>query len=156
MSKSAFFSIFSLFILFSFAIIAAPPPLPCDNAAQTATVEPCGSKTVPAMATAGEEKKCGEDCPVRGHEVVKESKDITLSGTIACMHCDLHKASSCEKVLVTAGDKIFHFCPDSLGDVKIDKLQGKEVTVTGNIQELKDGDSIIHLLHLDTGQGAKA
>lgn len=93
--------------------------------------------------------KCGEACPAQGKEVTKTIDAAVLTGTIKCMHCDLHKANKCEKVLVTADNTIYRFCPDTLKDIKLDKLSGKAVTVKGSVQELKDGYAVIHLTSLE-------
>lgn len=88
---------------------------------------------------------CGDkECPLKGKEVLK-TEEGTVKGKVVCMHCDLHKAEKCEKVLVTADNKIFKFCPDSLKDIKLDDYKGKEIEVKGKISYTKDGDNVIHI-----------
>lgn len=105
---------------------------------------------VSGAALAAGDPKCGDACPAKGKEIVKTTEGAVVEGTIKCMHCDLHKANKCQKVLVAADSKIYQFCPDTLKDVKLDKLQGKAVVAKGTVQEIKDGDSVIHLTSLET------
>jgi len=107
-----------------------------------------GDKAVTGDKAAADHK-CGEACPAHGKEIVKTTENATVLGTIKCMHCDLHKANRCQKVLVTADSKIYQFCPDTLKDIKLEKLSGKEVTAKGTVQEIKDGDCVIHLTSLE-------
>jgi len=88
--------------------------------------------------------KCGDSCPAHGKEIVKTDKDVALSGTIRCMHCDLHKSDHCQKVLVTADKKIYQICPDSLKGVDLETLSGKKVEIKGSVMTLKTGDPVIH------------
>ena len=88
---------------------------------------------------------CGESCPAHGKDVVKTDKDVTLAGKIQCMHCDLHKADKCRKVLVTADKKIYQFCPDTIAEKDLAKLSGKEVKVKGTVLELKDAAPVIEV-----------
>ena len=108
----------------------------------------CGVGDKPAAAAAGDHK-CGEACPTHGKEVTKTTENAVVTGTIKCMHCDLHKADKCEKVLVTADSKIYKFCPETTKDIKLDKMSGKAVTAKGTVNEIKDGDSVIHLTSLE-------
>jgi len=90
-------------------------------------------------------EECGAACPEKGHEVVKTVADASLTGKIQCNHCDLHRADKCQKVLVTEDKKVYQFCPDTLKDVKLTELSGKQVQVKGTVKDLKDADSVIHV-----------
>lgn len=126
-------------LLFVFTLVAGAALAHCGH---------CGVGDKPAAKAEG--KKCGETCPAHGKEVTKTTDDAAVTGSIKCMHCDLHKADKCQKVLVDADGKIYQFCPETLKDVKLDKLQGKTVTAKGTVNEIKDGNAVIHLTTLET------
>jgi hypothetical protein len=109
----------------------------------------CGHCGVGDKPAAAGDHKCGDACPAKGKEVTKTTEGAAVTGTIKCLHCDLHKGTKCQKVLVTADNKIYQFCPDSLKDVKLDKHQGKTVTAKGSVMEIKDADPVIHLTALE-------
>ncbi len=88
---------------------------------------------------------CPASCPEKNHEVTKTVADASLTGTIKCNHCDLHRADTCQKVLQTADNKVFQFCPETVKAEDLDKLRGKPVQVKGTIKELKDADAVIHV-----------
>jgi hypothetical protein len=88
---------------------------------------------------------CPATCPEKNHEVTKTIADASLTGTIKCNHCDLHRADTCQKVLQTTDNKVFQFCPESVKAEDLDKLTGKQVQVKGTIKELKDADAVIHV-----------
>ena len=88
---------------------------------------------------------CSANCPEKNHEVTKTVADATLTGTIKCNHCDLHRSDSCQKVLQTADKKVFQFCPETVKAEDLDKLRGKQVQVKGTIKELKDADAVVHV-----------
>jgi hypothetical protein len=137
-----------LSILFLFTLVSGAALAHCGH---------CGVGDKPAGATTGEKKcdhaeksaKCGEACPAHGKEIAKTTENTAVSGTIKCMHCDLHKADKCQKVLVTADSKIYEFCPGTTKDVKLEKMSGKEVTAKGTVHEIKDGNGVIHLTSLE-------
>ncbi len=92
-----------------------------------------------------EAHNCPATCPEKNHEVTKTIADASLTGTIKCNHCDLHRSDSCQKVLQTADKKVFQFCPETVKTEDLEKLRGKQVQVKGTIKELKDADAVIHV-----------
>lgn len=106
-------------------------------------VVPAFSGTGDPPAAAG--KKVNESCPAYGKEIIGTEKDAALEGKILCMHCDLHKADKCQKVLVTADSKIYKFCPDTIAEKDLAKLSGKDVKVKGTVLMLKDADAVIEV-----------
>ncbi|MFB3903496.1 MAG: hypothetical protein ACE15E_08590 [Acidobacteriota bacterium] len=102
----------------------------------------------PGMQEKQEGHTCPATCPEKNHEVTKTVADASLTGTIKCNHCDLHRADACQKVLQTADNKVFQFCPASVKAEDLDKLRGKQVQVKGTIKELKDADPVIHVASL--------
>ena len=129
----------ALSILFLFTLVSGAALAHCGH---------CGVGDKPAAPAAGD-SKCGEACPTHGKEVTKTTENASVAGTIKCMHCDLHKADKCEKVLVTADGKIYKFCPETTKDLKLEKMSGKEVTAKGTVHEIKDGNGVIHLTSLE-------
>lgn len=88
---------------------------------------------------------CPANCPEKNHEVTKTITDASLTGTIKCNHCDLHRGKTCQKVLETTDNKFFQFCPQSVKAEDLDKLRDKQVQVKGTIKELKGADPVIHV-----------
>ncbi len=107
-----------------------------------------GSAAVADSCTGMQDKEghnCPATCPEKNHEVTKTVADASLTGTIKCNHCDLHRTNTCQKVLQTADNKVFQFCPETVKTEDLDKLRGKQVQVKGTIKELKDADAVIHV-----------
>ena len=99
-----------------------------------------------AMQDKEEGHSCPASCPEKNHEVTKTVADASVTGTIKCNHCDLHRADTCQKVLQTADNRVFQFCPETVKTEDLDKLRGKQVQVKGTIKELKDADAVIHVV----------
>lgn len=93
----------------------------------------------------GTAHKCSATCPAHGREVVKTEENVTLTGTIKCNHCDLHRADKCQSVLVTEAQAIYQFCPDSVKDIGLKQYSKKQITVKGSVKRLKDADAVIHV-----------
>ncbi len=137
----------ALSILFLFTLVSGAALAHCGH---------CGVGDKPAAA-AGEKKcdhaenakKCGDACPAHGKDIAKTTENAAVTGTVKCMHCDLHKGDKCQSVLVTADGKTYQFCPETTKDVKLHKMSGKEVTAKGTVHEVKDGDGVIHLATIE-------
>lgn len=85
---------------------------------------------------------------LRAEDVVKDAKEVTLTGTLTCAKCDLKKADACATVLsVKEGDKTtLYYLSDTDATKglheKICMKPTHHVSVTGVVSE-KDGKEYI-------------
>lgn len=82
-------------------------------------------------------------CSIKYKEVVK-SQVGKVKGKIMCKMSDLKMSKMCQKVLYTEDQKIYEFCSCSKKNEEVEKLNDKEVEVTGKICFMKDGTTQIH------------
>ena len=84
-------------------------------------------------------------CPVE-HAKVTSKEDVTLTGQLACRHCNLHETDSCEKVFITE-DARYQLCPE--GDVKaaeaISEHGEATILVKGTVMNLEDGGKVLRI-----------
>lgn len=83
-------------------------------------------------------------CPM-SEKTVAEKSDVTLTGSILCLHCDLHQSESCHKVFQAKDepDTLFEICPGS--DIDLEEMAHSEVTVTGTMMTSDDGVRMIRI-----------
>ncbi len=104
----------------------------------------CAMKHGEAADHAAHEKNCpmkGEhvaqkNCPMKG-EHATSVKDVQLTGTVLCRHCDLHQSETCQKVFRSNDEAatVYDICPESAIDPET--LEG-EVTVSGKLMSCED------------------
>lgn len=85
----------------------------CSRHAKAATPEHCvkKSETAHAAADAAHAEHAGDaSCPIKGEHTMQPVK---LTGSVVCLHCNLHQQDKCEKVFqaADAAKTIYSICP---------------------------------------------
>ena len=122
----------------------------------------------PAVAEAGKSKSSNEKkvskpsahehspdankvCPLKDKKI-RETRRVSLKGSLVCMSCDLKKEKECRKVFVSAEDEatIYTLCPETdLEGLEKASVNGP-LTVSGTLTSAEDENDI---LLIDTWDG---
>ena len=85
----------------------------------------------------------GKSCPMKDKKIASSS-DVEMAGKIVCMHCDLHKETSCRKAFQASKDQaVIEICPSS--DLKSVDGEKGEILVTGKLVKAEDGSMVIEI-----------
>jgi hypothetical protein len=125
--------------------ISAAGDSPTDGTSKAGSSCCAGKRATKADAGAACCRKSAAAATKTAASQTAQGKEVTLTGSVLCEHCDLHKASACSPALKAEGrEEYLRICPTSK-DIPALKQAG-EVEVKGYIHPGPDGRDEIEVV----------